>query len=66
MTYNAKEKLEEYSKILNEKVTFLNQLRITFNQTSKEIDLLTGAVQALTEVVKFSEKINDTTDPVGK
>jgi hypothetical protein len=66
MTYNAKEKLEEYSKILNEKVTFLNQLRITFNQTSKEIDLLTGAVQALTEVVKSSEKINDTTNPVGK
>ena len=59
MTYNAKAKLEEYNKILTEKVNFLNQLRNTFNQTQKEIDLLTGACQALAEVVKGSESNED-------
>ena len=73
MTYNVKSKIEEYSTILKEKQSFLVQLRNTTAQTIKEIDMLTGAVQALNEVEtsqvqveKTSTKENDKAKATGK
>ena len=71
MTYDVKSKIEEYSKILAEKQSFLVQLRNTTAQTIKEIDMLTGAVQALNEVEtsqveKPSTKDNDRAKTSGK
>ena len=74
MTYNVKSKIEEYSTILKEKQSFLVQLRNTTAQTIKEIDMLTGAVQALNEVEtsqvnqveKTSTKENDRAKTSGK
>lgn len=71
MTYNVKSKIEEYSTILKEKQSFLVQLRNTTAQTIKEIDMLTGAVQALNEVEtsqveKPSTKDNDRAKTSGK
>lgn len=71
MTYNVKSKIEEYSTILKEKQSFLVQLRNTTAQTIKEIDMLTGAIQALNEVEtsqveKPSTKENDRAKTSGK
>jgi hypothetical protein len=71
MTYNVKSKIEEYSAILKEKQSFLVQLRNTTAQTIKEIDMLTGAVQALNEVEttqaeKSLTKENDKAKATGK
>ena len=73
MTYDVKNKIEEYSKILTEKQNFLVQLRNTTAQTVKEIDMLTGAVQALNEVAistkekeETSTKDNDRAKTSGK
>ena len=74
MTYDVKSKIEEYSTILKEKQSFLVQLRNTTAQTIKEIDMLTGAVQALNEVEtsqvnqveKTSTKDNDRAKTSGK
>lgn len=71
MTYNVKNKIEEYSNILKEKQNFLVQLRNTTAQTVKEIDMLTGAIQALGEieasqVEKTSTKENDKAKATGK
>lgn len=71
MTYDVKSKIEEYSTILKEKQSFLVQLRNTTAQTIKEIDMLTGAVQALNEVEtsqveKPSTKDNDRAKTSGK
>lgn len=73
MTYDIKSKIEEYSKILSEKQSFLIQLRNTTAQTVKEIDMLTGAIQALNEVEvstnkeeKNSNKDNDRAKTSGK
>jgi hypothetical protein len=73
MTYDVKNKIEEYSNILKEKQSFLIQLRSTTAQTIKEIDMLTGAVQALNEVInstkikeESSTKDNDRAETNGK
>ncbi|NBP55250.1 hypothetical protein EBU71_01690 [bacterium] len=73
MTYDVKGKIEEYSKILAEKQNFLVQLRNTTAQTIKEIDMLSGAVQALNEVAnstkqkeEISTKDNDRAKTSGK
>ena len=65
MTYDVKSKIEEYSTILKEKQSFLVQLRNTTAQTIKEIDMLTGAVQALNEE-ETSTKDNDRAKTSGK
>jgi hypothetical protein len=60
MTYDVKSKIEEYSKILVEKQNFLVQLRNTTAQTIKEIDMLTGAIQALNEIVSSTKEKEET------
>ncbi len=60
MTYDVKGKIEEYSKILAEKQNFLIQLRNTTAQTVKEIDMLTGAVQALNEIATSTKQKEET------
>ncbi len=60
MTYDVKSKIEEYSKILAEKQSFLVQLRNTTAQTIKEIDMLSGAVQALNEVANAAKRKEET------
>lgn len=59
MSYDVNAKIEEYVKLINEKQTFLNQLRNTTNTTIKEIDVLSGAIQALQDVAKHSSIAKD-------
>ena len=44
-------KMDEYRALLNQKNQYMVSLRNTIAQTQKEIDMLTGAVQALEQVM---------------
>lgn len=44
-------KMDEYRALLSQKNQYMMTLRNTIAQTQKEIDMLTGAVQALEQLV---------------
>lgn len=54
-------KMEEYRGLLNQKSNYMNSLRNSMAQTQKEIDMLTGAVQALEQIVN-EQKLEETTE----
>ena len=51
MADKIKSKMDEYRALLNQKSQYMVSLRNTIAQTQKEIDMLTGAVQALEQLV---------------
>jgi uncharacterized coiled-coil DUF342 family protein len=51
MADKIKSKMDEYRALLNQKTQYMVSLRNTIAQTQKEIDMLTGAVQALEQVM---------------
>jgi len=66
MSYDISAKIEEYVKLINEKQAFLTQLRNTTATTIKEIDVISGAIQALQDVVKHGSKEIETNDERAK
>jgi len=56
MADKIKAKVDEYRGLLNQKNSYMITLRNTIAQTQKEIDMLTGAVQALEQVMEPTEE----------
>lgn len=56
MVDKIKTKVDEYRGLLNQKNNYMITLRNTIAQTQKEIDMLTGAVQALEQVMETTEE----------
>lgn len=56
MVEKIKSKMDEYRGLLNQKNQYMITLRNTIAQTQKEIDMLTGAVQALEQVMETTEE----------
>lgn len=59
MADKIKSKMDEYRALLNQKSQYMVSLRNTIAQTQKEIDMLTGAVQALEQVMAETTEEKD-------
>jgi len=61
MNDKIKSKMDEFRVALNSKNNYLITLRSTMAQTQKEIDMLTGAVQALEQIIESTEEKDEPT-----